>query len=376
MSVAQQIGTIGNSLKVNNLPEASATTYGTGNRFYTLVGTQDGFKTGHTYKTVNNDGVYSWTDTEGVPNKLPTLIGVQDATNSPYEITASDLEGMTKIGDYAFYRKTGLVGVDLSNITNLGNGVFQNCSGITEIKADKLTTVGTAAFSGMSNLKKFSSLTLTKASDNMFSSTPLEEIDCPELTTIGGSYSMGGSSSKKAFIGKDLVFPKVTSIAQTAFEHCGARSMSFPSLVSNLQSFTFYQNPNLEEIDLPLLETAPTSYFVYQCPKVAKLVLPKLTALLFASIYYGNTNLKLIDLPSATSLTCYRYQLSGSSIRLKLGYDGVVALNKASNAVFPTAITEVYVHPNRVEEYNIATNWVDWVAQGTVTIKSLDDFVE
>ena len=314
-------------------------------------------------------------------NKLALLVGTQDATNNPYEITASDLGDMTEIGAYVFYEKDGMTNIDLSNITKIGQKAFYGCNGLTEITIDNdVPPVYEAGwFTNCTNLKKVYAPKLTTIPSRFLEScTAIEELYCPEVTRIEGAYSMGGTSSKRSFAGKDLVFPKVTYVGQSAFSNCGARKISFPALVTGLESFPFYENPNLEEIDLPLLETAPTTYFVYKCQKVTKLVLPKLTKLDFGSIYYYNTKLSLIDLPSATTLTCARNQFSSGTpnIRLKLGYDGVVALNKASNAVFPNAITEVYVKPNYVEEYKIATNWVDWVAQGTVTIKSLDEFVE
>ena len=62
MSTGQQLGLIGNSIKVQSLPTASAETFGAGNRFYTLIGQQEGYITGHTYHTVVANDVYSWED--------------------------------------------------------------------------------------------------------------------------------------------------------------------------------------------------------------------------------------------------------------------------------------------------------------------------
>lgn len=62
MSTAQQLGLIGNSIKVQSLPTASAETFGAGNRFYTLIGQQEGYITGHTYHTIVANDVYSWED--------------------------------------------------------------------------------------------------------------------------------------------------------------------------------------------------------------------------------------------------------------------------------------------------------------------------
>ena len=78
MSTGQQLGLIGNSIKVQSLPTASAETFGAGNRFYTLIGQQEGYITGHTYRTVVANDVYSWEDIAQAGPKgedgLPALV--------------------------------------------------------------------------------------------------------------------------------------------------------------------------------------------------------------------------------------------------------------------------------------------------------------
>lgn len=89
MSAGQQIGLIGSSVRVQSLPTASEATFGEGNRFYTLIGQQDGYITGHTYRTVMANGVYSWED---VRNEL-MLLALVDGTitaNSSIEVALSN----------------------------------------------------------------------------------------------------------------------------------------------------------------------------------------------------------------------------------------------------------------------------------------------
>lgn len=89
MSTGQQIGLIGSSVRVQSLPTASAATFGEGNRFYTLIGQQDGYITGHTYRTVMANDVYSWED---VRNEL-MLLALVDGTitaDSSIEVALSN----------------------------------------------------------------------------------------------------------------------------------------------------------------------------------------------------------------------------------------------------------------------------------------------
>lgn len=89
MSTGQQIGLIGCSVRVQSLPTASAATFGEGNRFYTLIGQQAGYITGHTYRTVMANDVYSWED---VRNEL-MLLALVDGTitaDSSIEVALSN----------------------------------------------------------------------------------------------------------------------------------------------------------------------------------------------------------------------------------------------------------------------------------------------
>lgn len=98
MTTAQQLGLIGNSVKVQSLPTASAETFGAGNRFYTLIGQQEGYITGHTYHTVVANDVYSWEDVAcGNYNMLENIPVInQDLTASDFTPTAN-----------TYYRHTG-----------------------------------------------------------------------------------------------------------------------------------------------------------------------------------------------------------------------------------------------------------------------------
>lgn len=92
MSTAQQLGLIGNSVKVQSLPTASAETFGTGNRFYTLIGQQEGYITGHTYRTVVANNVYSWEDVApaSIVDKIKTVSkAISELTDDELNILVS-----------------------------------------------------------------------------------------------------------------------------------------------------------------------------------------------------------------------------------------------------------------------------------------------
>lgn len=98
MTTAQQLGLVGNSVRVQALPTASAETFGQGNRYYTLIGQQEGYITGHTYHTVVANDVYSWEDVAcGNYNMLDNIPVINQ------DLTAS---GFTPVAN-TYYRHTG-----------------------------------------------------------------------------------------------------------------------------------------------------------------------------------------------------------------------------------------------------------------------------
>lgn len=111
MATLQQVGLIGNSVKVQSLPTPSAETFGTGNRFYTLIGTQAGYITGHTYRTIIKDDIYDWEDIHGLNDydELPN----KPIINADLDNTAASTADRTvlyhHIGESTtIYKKTSL----------------------------------------------------------------------------------------------------------------------------------------------------------------------------------------------------------------------------------------------------------------------------
>lgn len=119
MTTAQQLGLVGNSVRVQALPTASAETFGQGNRYYTLIGQQEGYITGHTYHTIVANDVYSWEDVAcGNYNMLDNIPVINQ------DLTASDFTPVAN----TYYRHTG------STTSTFTQGVIY-CYDGTEYKA-------------------------------------------------------------------------------------------------------------------------------------------------------------------------------------------------------------------------------------------------
>lgn len=155
MTTAQQLGLVGNSVRVQTLPTASAETFGQGNRYYTLIGQQEGYITGHTYHTVVANDVYSWEDVAGgasdynqldnipVINQDLSASGFTPVANTYYRHTGATTDTFTQGVIYLYdtaYHKLGESGGGTLNryeasitVTNATAGllynIFKNCKG-------------------------------------------------------------------------------------------------------------------------------------------------------------------------------------------------------------------------------------------------------
>ena len=133
------------------------------------------------------------------PSKLAGYID-----GSLTEVTASDLEGATKIRDYAFYNAQ-IISVELPNsIISIGQNTFSSCTMLKSLTIpDGVTSLGN------NTLSYCSKLTSLKLSDNLTSLGYYCLNGCTSLTTLtipatvkscGNASLQIGSSTNKATI--------------------------------------------------------------------------------------------------------------------------------------------------------------------------------
>lgn len=138
--------------------------------------------------------------TGGGTSKLPQVI---DKTVT--ELTAEDLQGATKIGDYAFKECTSLKSIEIpASVTSIGDYAFAGDDGtpmtlgtVTFAESNQLTTIGNNAFA---HCKK------------------LVSIEIPTSVTSIGSYAFWWCDSLASI----EIPASVTSIGKGAFSACGS----------------------------------------------------------------------------------------------------------------------------------------------------------
>ena len=129
-------------------------------------------------------------------------------------------EGVTSIGSYAFYNCSGLTGITIpEGVTSIGGGAFACCSGLTSITLPEgVTSIEGSAFAECTSL---TSITLPKG----VTSIGIEAFDyCTSLASITlpeGVASIGSSAFSGCTSLTSITIPSsVTSIGWNAFNNC------------------------------------------------------------------------------------------------------------------------------------------------------------
>ena len=149
-------------------------------------------------------------------------------------------DGVTNIGNHAFYYCTALTSVKIPNsVTSIGDRTFYECSSLTSITIpNSVTSIGDYAFRG-------SNLTSVTIPNSVTSIGNCAFEYCIGLTsiTIPNSVKSIGHRAFYYCLGLTSVTigNSVTSIGESAFEYCyGLTSITIPNSVTSIGNCAFY----------------------------------------------------------------------------------------------------------------------------------------
>ena len=157
-------------------------------------------------------------------------------------------DGITSIGDYAFYSCRGLTELTLPNsVTSIGN-------------PNSVTSIGNSAFGGCSGLEKITVDGGNKRYDS--------RDNCNSIIETGTNTLIVGC--------KNSVIPNsVTSIGDGAFRGCsGLTELILPNSVTSIGEYAFYYCSELTELTLPNSVTSIGWYAFQGCSGLTELTLP------------------------------------------------------------------------------------------------------
>ncbi len=158
-------------------------------------------------------------------------------------------DGVTWIGDYAFYGCSSLTSITIPNgVTSIGYSAFIDCSSLTSITIPNgVTSIGYSAFIDCSSL---TSITIPNGVTSIGYSA---FIDCSSLTSItipNGVTSIGYSAFIDCSSLTSITIPNgVTSIGYSAFIDCTSlTNITIPNSVTNIGDSAFWGCSSLTAI--------------------------------------------------------------------------------------------------------------------------------
>ena len=230
-------------------------------------------------------------------------------------------EGVTSLGDYAFYNCTALAEITLpESLTAIGRYTFCGCESLTEAALPAAATeIGAGAFYGCAAL---TDVRLPQALSAVESYTfcgcaALSELALPEgLSSIGGSAfsgcaalselalpqgleTIGGSAFYNCKSLSDVVLPdRVASVGKRAFSGCaGLRGVAFGAGITSVSEEAFRNCKSLSSLTLPEGVSSIGNGAFYGCAGLTAVSLPKSLTAVGSEAFYGCAALTEIALP-------------------------------------------------------------------------------
>lgn len=218
-----------------------------------------------------------------------TMANWSDSSSAPWysyrsEITKAIIEdGVTSIGNYAFYNCTSLISADIPvGVTSIGDFAFSVCKSLTSIDIpDSVTRIGGFAFTSCSNLNRVN----------------ITDIAAWCKITFGTNDSNPLYNAKNLYLDgslvTELVIPDgVTSIGKYAFYNCTSlTSVDIPDGVTSIGNNAFYNCTNLASVVIPDSVASIGAYAFNNCKTLTSVVIPKSVTSIGNYAFLGCTSL-------------------------------------------------------------------------------------
>ena len=253
--------------------------------------------TAYFYKSGNGDMQVSW------PTTLTTV-----PNNTFYGNGISSIilpEGVTKIGDYAFYggykKYSNIASVKLpSTLTNIGNYAFSR-SKIVSIDLPALETLGYSIFEESELLESVTLVEgMTKIGEKMFfGCSKLAQITIPSTITTWGGSTVG--AFEKTGITSVTLPEGLTSVGAYAFRGLKITEINLPSTITKLDNGAFANCDLIESVTIPANITTFSSGVFKGCTSLTTVEFAEGFTRISSGMFDGCTSIKTLIIPTTVT---------------------------------------------------------------------------
>ena len=221
-------------------------------------------------------------------------------------------DGITNIGQYAFYGCSSLTSVTIGNsVTSIGNEAFYNCTNLTSVTIpNSVTSIEQEAFRY-----------------------------CSSLTSV-------------------TIPNSVTSIGEAAFSACtGLTSVNIPSSVNNIGEAAFMRCTSLTSITIPNSVTSIGSYTFCNCSGLTSITIPESVTSIGDNAFRGCSGLTSVSIGSGvTNIGDLAFSYCSVLWAFYCHADDVPNTERTFiNS--PISEATLYVHRNALEKYMSTAPW-------------------
>ncbi len=212
-------------------------------------------------------------------------------------------QGVTSIGIEAFYNCYSLASVVIpQGVTSIGDSAFRNCYSLASVVIPQgVTSIGNYAFNYCYSLASvvIPNGVTSIGNSAFYSCTTLASVVIPNGVTSIGSAAFYGCYSLAS-----VVIPQgVTSIGIQAFYNCySLASVVIPNGVTSIGNSAFYGCTSLASVVIPQGVKSIGNQAFYGCTSLASVVIPNSVTSIGSSAFYGCTSLAILDLRTHTSV--------------------------------------------------------------------------
>ena len=184
-------------------------------------------------------------------------------------------DSVTSIGSSAFWCCTSLASITIpDSVASIGYSVFDGCTSLASITIpDSVTSIGQCAFLGCTSLASITIPNSVKSIDGYAfrGCTSLASITIPDsVKSIGGAAFYGCTA-----LASITIPDSVTSIGESAFSGCTAlASITIPNSVKSIDDFAFRGCTSLAGITIPDSVTSIGEYSFSGCTSLEKIEIP------------------------------------------------------------------------------------------------------
>lgn len=225
---------------------------------------------------------------------------------------------VTDIGNEAFYNCTSLTGIDIpGGVTRIGTGAFENCWQLADIALpETMVTIEDFAFKGCKALTSIDFPSgVTNISESVFSDSGLTSFTIPEgVTNISDNAFIGCKSLTSVSIPEG-----VTNIGEAAFDRCSSlTSVSIPTSVTNIGERTFLGCPSLTSVSISEGVTSIGDAAFRDCSSLTSVSIPTSVTNIGDCAFFGCSSLTSVYCYAATPPNYYDNAFLGNASNRKI----------------------------------------------------------